>query len=364
MKNIEKIPNINSDRYIYILCKRTFILVFAVLIISACSKTDTSPIIDNTEEMLIIPKGFPEPVFPESNPYSLAKAQLGRYLYYERMLSKDSSIASCSHCLKQEHAFSDNTMISLGFGLSPEFRNTMTHQNLVYRNKLCWDGRAKLIENNAYRSLFLPYILNGDTNEICRRLEGNPMYVAMFKKAFGDTVKITATRVAQAIATFVRTLISGESAYDKFINGDASALTESQKRGMDIFFSERGNCSKCHSGFNFTDQLYHNTGVVTHYFDRGLYDITKDDKDRGKFLTPTLRNIEMTAPYMHDGEIKSLEAVVNHYSNGGRAIIYKDTLIKILDLSFQEKTDLIEFLKALTDRKFLTNKKFSNPFKN
>ncbi len=327
----------------------------------SCSNTPpaTQNLLD--EDLLVIPKGFPQPVFPANNPYSKAKAELGRMLYYEKLLSRDTSIASCSHCFKQPHGFSDDTEFSLGYNNEPETRNTMSHQNLVYRTKLMWDGRGTLIENNAYRSLWLPYVLASDTNEIVKRLEAHPLYPDLFKKAFGENVKISATLVAQAISTFVRVLITGDSPYDKFINGDKSAMNESQIRGKDLFFGDRAKCSVCHAGFLFTDEKYHNTGVVSHYFDRGLYEVTKKDADRGKFLTPTLRNVELSAPYMHNGEITTLEEIIEHYNRGGRAIIYKDTILKPLNLSSIEKADLLNFLKALTDKKFVENKKFSNP---
>jgi len=345
--------------------KRTFFVLFMafnLLIIHSCSEEQNVTIqTPESKGILLIPKGFPQPVFPANNQYSEAKAALGRMLYYEKILSKDSTIASCSHCLKQANAFSDNTDFSLGFHGEPESRNTMTHQNLVYRTRLFWDGRGTAIEAIAYRSLWLPYVLSGDTNEIVRRLEKHPLYPKMFREAFGDGVKISATLISQAIATFVRALITGNSPYDRYINGDKSALTESQLRGMKLFFGDTAKCFRCHSGFLFTDEKFHNTGVVSHYFDRGRFEVTKKDEDRGKFLTPTLRNVEFTSPYMHNGELKTLNEIIEHYNRGGRAIIYKDTLIRPLNLNKTELTDLVNFLKALSDKSFVNNKKFSNP---
>ncbi|MCX7735813.1 MAG: hypothetical protein N2319_03775 [Candidatus Kapabacteria bacterium] len=338
-----------------------FIVLYAFLsIILGCSEN----VIENkkNEALLVIPEGFPPVPFPEDNPYNEAKAELGRMLFYEKRLSRNDLIPSCSHCMKQANGFSDCTPISLGYGNEPEFRNTMALSNVAYRKALFWDGRGKRIEQPAYRSLFLPYILNGDTNEIEQKLKADPIYPALFKKAFGDSAEPKAYLIGRAIATFVRTLISGNSAYDRYLRGDKKAMNESQIRGMNLFFSDRVNCSKCHSGFMFTDESFHNTGIVTHYFDRGRYYITNELSDIGKFITPTLRNVEVNAPYMHNGEISTLEEVIEHYNSGGKEFINKDTLMKPLNLSQQEKQDLLNFLKALTDWEFINNPKFSNPF--
>lgn len=338
-----------------------FIVLYAFLsIISGCSEN----VIENkkNEALLVIPEGFPPVPFPEDNPYNEAKAELGRMLFYEKRLSRNDLIPSCSHCMKQANGFSDCTPISLGYGNEPEIRNTMALSNVAYRKALFWDGRGKRIEQPAYRSLFLPYILNGDTNEIEKKLKDDPVYPALFKKAFGDSAEPKAYLIGRAIATFVRTLISGNSAYDRYLRGDKKAMNESQIRGMNLFFSDRVNCSKCHSGFMFTDETFHNTGIVTHYFERGRYYITNELSDIGKFITPTLRNVEVNAPYMHNGEISTLEEVIEHYNSGGKEFINKDTLMKPLNLSQQEKQDLLNFLKALTDWEFINNPKFSNPF--
>ena len=310
-----------------------------------------------------VPPGFPPIPFPADNPYSKVKAELGRKLYYERLLSKDSTIASCSHCFKQQNGFTDNVPVSLGFNQIPEFRNTMSHANVAYRdtNMIFWDGRGKRVESPALRSIFLPMVLGADTNEIQKRLENHPEYPELFRKAFGINAKPQAYLIAKAIATFVRTLVSGNSRYDKYIRGDSYALNASEKRGMDLFNSERTRCSVCHSGIFFTDMKFHNTGIVSHYFDLGRYVITGKAEDWGRFLTPSLRNVELSAPYMHNGELFTLEEILHHYNNGGKAFITKDTLMRPLNLTSTDIADLIAFLKSLTDYEFINNKKFSKP---
>jgi cytochrome c peroxidase len=253
--------------------------------------------------------------------------------------------------MKQEYSFSDKTRISHGVDCEPETRNTMVLVNVAYRKNLFWDGRGSAIESPAYRSLWLPQILGADTNEIVKRLIAHPKYPMMFKKAFGNDAKPSAYLISKAIATFVRVLISGNSSFDRYIRGDLNALSDAQKRGVNLFFSDRTNCSKCHSGIFFTDNNFHATGASSHYF------------DWGKFITPQLRNVEVTAPYMHEGILPTLESVIDHYNAGGRfnSLFNKDTLIKPLGLSQQEKSDIIEFLKSLTDREFLNNPAFANP---
>jgi cytochrome c peroxidase len=337
------------------------LIIILTMSFSSCTETGTENSGSIGEELFEVPLGFPRVIFPEDNPYNPIKAELGRRLFYEKRLSKNNLMPSCSHCMKQSHGFSDCSPVSLGYGGDPETRNTMSLANVAYRKALFWDGRGKRIEQPAYRSLFLPYILNGDTNEIEKKLKADPIYPELFRRAFGENAEPKAYLIGKAIATFVRTLISGNSAYDKYIRGDKKALTESQIRGMKLFFSDRTNCSKCHSGFMFTDEKFHNTAVVTHYFDRGRYYITKEFSDIGKFITPTLRNVEVNPPYMHNGELHTLEEVIEHYNRGGKLFINKDTLIRPLDLSYQEKTDLINFLKALTDWEFIKNPKFAKP---
>lgn len=340
------------------LCALTFFV--------ACSHDDATvtpetPQIDTN--YLQIPIGFDDPYFPPNNPYSAAKFELGRMLFYEKILSKDSSIQSCSHCMKQEHAFTDGKVNPLGFGGEVQFRNGMPVTNASYRKIYFWDGRGNAIETTALRSIWMPDVFASDTNDINRRLQSHPLYPALFKRAFGENAVPQCYLVAQAIATFVRCMISGNSPFDKYTRGDSSALSESQVRGMKLFFSPRTNCSFCHSGIMFTDQKFHNTGTQRHYWDRGREYVTGNPSDYGLFLTPSLRNVEVTGPWMSDGAYSSLEEIIENYNNGGKLWSNKDQIIKPLGLSSQEKNDIIAFLKSLTDREFLGDKRFSDPFK-
>lgn len=341
---------------------KNIIVLISGFIFTLISCSDTGNINQQKYyDFLKVPDDFPPIPFPADNPFSTAKAELGRKLFYEPILSKDSTIQSCSHCMKQAHSFSDASSISMGFNGEPQYRNTMVFANLAYRKLIFWDGRASKIESPAYRSFFLPNVFNSDTNEINKRLQNHPVYPEMFRKAFGDSAKAGCYLASLALATFVRTLVSGNSNYDKYVRGDKTALNQSEIRGMDLFFSKRTRCSVCHSGQFFSDDKFHNTGVSIHYFDRGRYYITGIQSDRGKFLTPSLRNVELTAPYMHDGEMPDLESIIENYNRGGKPFINRDSLLSPLNLTQQEKNDLLAFLKSLTDWDFINNKFFSKP---
>ena len=333
-------------------------LVFLIVLSCEDGSLNQKP---NDTSYLQVPEGFPPPPFPEDNPYSDAKFELGRMLFYEPLLTQNQEMKSCSHCLKQENAFTDHHAQSRNFLNIPEARNTMSLANVVYRDRLFWDGRGYRVEQPAYRSLFLTAIFASDTNKLAQRLKDHNIYPGMFQKAFGEDAQPGAYLASQAISTFVRSLISGNSPYDKYIRGDEDAMSESAKRGMELFFSDRTSCSECHSGIMFTDMDFHNTGVNSHYFDFGRYYITKDHSDFGKFLTPTLRNVEVSEPYTHDGELHTLEEVIDNYNRGGNLFYNKDTLIRPLHLSAQEMKDLINFLKALTDQEFLNDDRFKDP---
>jgi cytochrome c peroxidase len=339
-------------------------LVLSILtlgFISGCDDKDTvAGIAEDEINYHQVPEDFPPIPFPADNPFSHDKAELGRRLFYEKILSRDSTI-SCSHCMKPEHGFSDPVPTSRGWNGESQNRNSMSVVNSAYRELLNWDGRGSRIETNAYRSFFLRNVFGSDTNEINTRLQNSPLYRKLFKLAFGNDAQPNCYDASRAIATFARTLVSGNSRYDKYNRGNKGALNATEIRGMKLFFSDRTKCSVCHSGFLFTDMKFHNTGTTTHYFDRGRFYVTGNMEDRGKFLTPSLRNVELTGPYLHEGNFKTLEEIVDNYNLGGKAFITKDTLIKPLNLTDQEKTDLVAFLKSLTDWDFIHSRKISNP---
>lgn len=332
-------------------------LFFIVLIVLFSCQNSVEKNLVAERDYSKAPKGFPPIPFPKDNPYSAAKEKLGRYLFFDKILSRDSTY-SCANCHNPRYAFANNVPNPITINKFPLPRNVLSLVNVAYRQKLNWDGVEISLEDAVYHDFYSPLFFDNDTNEIFRRLSNHPIYPKMFEEAFGKGAKPYPYLAAKAIATFVRTLVSGTSPYDKYVNGDTNALTEKQKIGMRLFFSERTNCSVCHSGFLFSDESFHNTGTTNHYFDFGRYYITGEYKDRSKLRTPSLRNVEVTAPYIHDGTYFTLERVLDNYIKGGFPFFNKDTIIKPLDLNQFEKEALIEFLKSLTDYEFLNQDRF------
>lgn len=340
--------------------KYIFVSLFTILLLcnNSCENTSSTNNF-NQSDYSIAPKGFPPIPFPESNPFNASKEKLGRYLFFDKILSRDSTF-SCASCHNPRFAFANNVPNPLTINKFPLPRNVLSLVNVAYRHRIGWNGTETSLEEAIFHDFDSPLFFDNDTNEIFKRLNGHPFYPSMFEEAFGRGTKPYPYLAAKAIATFVRTLVSGNSPYDKFVNGDSAALNESQKRGMKLFFSERTKCSHCHSGFLFTDLQFHNTGTTNHYFDFGHFYVTGKYEDRNKFLTPSLRNIELTAPYLHDGTYQTLEQVIENYNRGGYPTINKDTILKPLNLTEQEKKDLINFLKALTDWEFLDQNRFKS----
>ncbi len=333
-----------------------FLLTFSLFLFISCEQVQEQNLPQGTDYS-IAPKGFSPIPFPDNNKFTLEKEKLGRYLFFDKILSKDSSY-SCASCHNPRFGFANNVPNPITINKFALSRNVLSLINVAYKSTIGWVGSDISLEEAIYHDFDSPLFFDNDTNEINRRLRLHPIYPHMFESAFGEGVRPNSYLAAQAIATFVRTLVSGNSAYDRYIRGDTNALTESQKRGMRLFFSERTRCSVCHSGFLFTDLQFHNTGTSMFYADWGRYYVTKDYKDRYKFITPSLRNVEVSAPYLHDGTYKTLEEVIENYNRGGYPFLNKDTLLKPLILSKQEKEDLINFLKALTDWEFLNQMRF------
>ncbi|MGQ9818733.1 MAG: cytochrome-c peroxidase [Candidatus Kapaibacteriales bacterium] len=304
------------------------------------------------------PEGFPPIPFPKENPYSNEKELLGRYLFFDKIFHKDSLI-SCASCHNPRFAFAGNVPNPIGGNGIALSRNAISLLNVAYRKTLNWDGISISLEEAIYDDFTNPKFFNNDTNEIFNRLQRHPLYPLMFEKAFGNGSKPYPYLAAQALATFVRTLVTGNSPFDNYLRGNPNALNSLAKKGKDLFFSEKTGCSKCHSGFLFTDEKFHNTGTTTHYFDFGLYYLTGKNSDRGKFKTPSLRNVALTSPYLIDGSYFTLEEIIENYNRGGLPFFNKDTLIKPLNLTSEEKKALIEFLKSLSDTAFINSPRFS-----
>jgi cytochrome c peroxidase len=313
---------------------RVFVLFASVFCLAAADKPKP-------------PAGMPAFSWPSNNPYSAAKAELGRYLYFDTRLSADNTV-SCATCHDPKFAFTDGAAVSTGIKGQKGGRSAPTVINRAYALSQFWDGRAESLEEQAKGPMQNPIEMGNTHAAIVARLRGIAGYRPLFAKAFGSE-EIDIDRVAKAIACFERTVLSGNAPYDRYKRGDKSAMTEEQVRGMAVFF-DKAKCDRCHEGANFTLNAYANLGVGTDKPepDVGRYAVTKDPRDWGVFKTPTLREIEHTAPYMHDGSLKTLEEVVELYDKGGIPNKNLDPTVKPLHLTAAEKSELVEFLKALS----------------
>ena len=307
---------------------------------------------------------------PAANPLTKGKYELGRQLYFDPRVSLDSTV-SCATCHNPDKGWTDQMPVSAGIGGQTGGRSAPTVINTVYGKSMFWDGRAPSLEGQAQGPIQNPIEMGRqDYKEIIERLRTIPGYRDQFQKVFGTTV--TLDGMAKAIATFERVAaLSGNSAYDKYNGGDMKALSDSQKRGMILFglrksldddfqtdvVLQKAKCTICHVGSNFTDEQFHNLGIgwdakTGKFADLGRWVIEptgeKNDASIGAFKTPTVRDIEHTAPYMHDGSLTTLEQVVEHYDKGGHPNPSLDSEIKKLSLTAQEKTDVVAFMNALT----------------
>ncbi|MCS6852815.1 MAG: c-type cytochrome [Gemmataceae bacterium] len=299
------------------------------------------------------PLGLPPVFWPDDNPYSPEKVELGRLLYFDKRLSSDGTV-SCASCHDPKKAFTDQSPVSTGINGQKGGRSAPTVINRAYSTLQFWDGRAPSLEEQAKGPIANPIEMTNEKTEaaahkaIVDRLNRIPGYVERFHRVFGPG-PITIDHVVKAIATFERTVLSGNAPYDRYKAGDKTAMTPAQIRGMDVFFNKAA-CDACHIGFNFTDGSFANIGIGMDKPnpDLGRYLVTKREEDKGAFKTPTLREVEHTFPYMHDGSLKTLEEVVEHYNKGGIKNPHLDQRMKPLKLTEQEKKDLVEFLKALS----------------
>jgi cytochrome c peroxidase len=295
---------------------------------------------------LQVPLGLLPVQFPKDNPYSPEKAELGRLLYYDNRLSADGSV-SCGSCHHSTKAYTDNAPVSTGIKGQKGGRSAPTVINRAYSMAQFWDGRAASLEEQAIGPMANPIEMGNTHDAVVANLRKIPGYRALFLKVFG-TEDFTIDHVAKAIATFERTVLSGNSPYDRYKAGQKKAMTADQIRGMDVYLN-KAKCDQCHEGINFTSNAYHNIGVGMDKPDPdvGRFAVTKNEADWGAFKTPTLRDIARTAPYMHDGSLATLEEVVDYYDKGGISNKNLDKTMKKLNLTDQEKKDLVAFLKAL-----------------
>ncbi|HRX70705.1 MAG: di-heme enzyme [Candidatus Competibacteraceae bacterium] len=347
-----------------------------------------------------LPKGFPKPRMFKKNRLSEAKVELGRHLFYDPRMSINQTMA-CASCHQPARAFSDGRVTAIGATGEAHPRNAMSLTNVVYNAAFNWANPVLTkLHVQALIPIFgeFPVELGWSDHEmeILDRFRHDALYQKLFAEAYpGETDPFNAGQVAKAIAAFESILISGNSPFDQAtFQGNRDAMSEAARRGQELFFSERMECFHCHGGFNFTQSVshsgttisqaeFHNNGLYNiggtgdyPLDNRGLWEFTQRPADMGRFRAPTLRNIELTAPYMHDGSIATLEEVIDHYARGGRLISegplagdgarspFRSELIVGFSLTPQEKQDVIEFLKSLTDWEFLCDTRFADPFGN
>ncbi len=301
------------------------------------------------------PLGLPPVPIPPDNPPTVASIALGRSLFYDPRLSKDDTI-SCATCHNPVLDFTDGNKISHGVGGSAGVRNAPPIVNAAYLRLQFWDGRATSLEEQAAFPIANPVEMNQPHDISVAKLAKDPQYDVLFNETFGPG-GVTLQRIENALASFERTVLSGNSAFDRYqFGGDKTALTPSQIRGFQIFTdTKRGNCSTCHTVNDkyalFTDGKAHNIGVgagdAGTFSDMGRYPQTKADADRGAFMTPSLRDVARTGPYMHDGSLKTLKDVVDFYAGGGNSNPYLDKEIRTIVLSAQDRQDLVAFLESL-----------------
>lgn len=288
------------------------------------------------------PQGLPAMKIPKDNPLTVEKIELGKQLFFDKRLSRDNTV-SCASCHDPAKGWSNGEPFAAGFQGKRGGRSAPTIINSGYSYFQFWDGRAVHVEGQALGPVENPIEMNMTLPEMEKSLAGLQGYVDQFEKVFGG--KPTGENVAKAIGAFERTVLSGGAPYDKYRAGDEAALSEAAQRGMKVFFNT-AQCSSCHSGPNFSDGGFHNIGVgiKDKQPDEGRRAISKLEGDRGSFKTPTLREIARTAPYMHDGRLKTLEEVVEYYNKGGTPNPQLDEEIFPLNLSDQQKADLVVFL--------------------
>ena len=298
---------------------------------------------------LKIPFGLEESalVIPDDNPLTREKIELGRLLFFDKRLSKDNTVA-CTSCHLSRLAFTDGQRVSTGIRGLKGGRSAPASINRVFSKAQFWDGRAATLEEQSIGPFINP-VEHGFANhdEMIAKMKKIQGYRKLFNQVFGTDITIAA--VGKAIASFQRTILSGNSPADRFDMGqDEKAISPEAQRGLELFRG-KARCTKCHSGFNFTDEKFHNLGIGwdNNSVDLGRYMVTKTPEDIGAFKTPTLREIARTAPYMHDGRFKTLEEVVNFYNQAGIKNPHQDELIIPLELTDQEKHDLVEFLGTL-----------------
>ncbi len=367
---------------------RNAILFLGVLFlaISACIKDDDQPLCTDCDLTYIpynpspfvvaIPVDFPQLEIPADNPITVEGVALGRRLFYDTRLSADSSM-SCASCHLSAFGFADGKAVSTGVDGIAGKRSSMSLLNIGFvTGGLFWDGRSATLEEQALIPVEDPVELHETWGNVIQKLQRDPDYPKWFREAFGikDKREMTKELASMALAQFERTMVSGDSRYDAvFIRGDGFP-TESELRGFEMFFDfgrpllPDAECAHCHGSVLLTTHSYFNNaidsvGLLTEFKDRGRGMVTGKYLDNGKFRATSLRNIALTAPYMHDGRFATLEEVVDHYNSGGHIAENYDSNMHPLGLTIAQKEDLINFLHTLTDTSFVQNPALQDPWK-
>jgi cytochrome c peroxidase len=361
-----------------------FVLLTGALL-SGCGKEGADPVNPDepaagkpTPYNLTLPSNFPQPeAQPANNPLTVEGVALGRQLFYERALSRDNTL-SCGSCHRQELAFTDGLPRARGVNQALSPRSAMSLANLMWEPKLNWDGAANSLETQARIPIENPVEMHQSLAVGVARLQQIPAYAPLYRKAFGENA-ITEANTLKALGQFERTLISSNSRFDKFRRGDRTALTAYEQQGLVLFNTHPngtirgGNCGDCHSGDLQTNHTFSNNGLDAAPADRGLGAQTNLPTDNGKFRVPSLRNIALTAPYMHDGRFGTLEEVVDHYNE--HVALNSPTIDPLLlnttndprqqsttlELTATEKAQIVAFLHTLTDTDFTKDPRFSAP---
>lgn len=363
--------------------------------ILACQKEDP-PVVKGdlvdipytpTPYTIVKPANFPEIPIPADNPMTVDGVQLGRRLFYDKILSADSTM-SCSSCHLPQGSFTDNKPVSTGIDGIQGRRSSMAVLNVAYiTDGLFWDGRAPTLEAQALRPVEDVIELHNTWPNVVEKFKKHPTYPTLFRKAFGisDRTEITKELAAKAIAQFERILISsGKSKFDQFMAGNIDAFDDEELDGKLMFFDEGkdynlpdAQCFHCHGGITLTGGKFFNNGLdsvgsLDEFKDLGRFEVTGNSYDKGQFRAPTLRNIELTAPYMHDGRFQTLEQVMDHYSNNGFGVVNEGAFLNQIGfpngdgtytgLSAYQKKALVKFLKTLTDTDFIHNPDIQDPF--
>ena len=350
----------------------SYLLIYFTLILSCSSErleseTSYTPIPVN----LNIPDVFQDrilpPVIPSNNPLTEEGIELGKKLFFDKKLSVNGS-QSCADCHKPSNSFTDARQYSIGVDNIQGTRNSMPLFNLAwnYDDRFFWDGRELSLERQVFDPITNPIEMHNTIANLVQELQIDSEYPEMFLKAFGTEI-IDSVQIGKAIAQYERTIISANSKFDKYLLGQTT-LTIQEEEGFNIFMDEeRGDCFHCHGNENnplWTDNKFHNNGLDNNFSDLGLGAVTGDPNDNGKFKTPSLRNLEFTAPYMHDGRFSTIDEVINHYSEGLQDSQTVDPLMKMVSqggvqLSFEEKANLKAFLLTLSDYDFISNPDFN-----